>query len=1516
MNIKKLPTTIFLIFSLSISYGQTTKLESFSEDLAEFTTQLRVMMTERKSKPYMEAHELFENMNKLGRYDETALKGIRDVCNDMLLKKMSISPYFTNYLKCAAAARADINKDNNLNQWNQVLRDMMASMTGRKFTPFNNFLKFSLPFFENKLIRESRAGTNWQVSTDKFDWTFDESLPFLDFPKTDLTCYRKKDTIVLMETSGKFNIKEGFWKGSGGKVTWERHGLKKNVYAEIDDYEFEVKSGVYEAPSARLSYPTYFGTTILEGSFADKLIVGNKSGGGSYPRFKSKDQIVKLTKLGRGIDYVGGFRLEGTTVYGFGSKEEPALLTIENNSNQRVFKGLAEVFVIKSGEQITGEQVQTSVYFDKDSITHPSSNLKFLIENRDIKLTRAKRASDRAPFFSSLHQVNVNSDDLLYKFDKDSLFIGKPTIQMGAGKDNEVIFESLKYFQERDFARMQNVTSYNPVSIIKVEAERAGEGSVLEANYLAKAFDPKFSVDNIKGLLYQLVEEGFIDYDSEEELVTVKDKVKHFAEANAENVDYDYVKLFSKSKETNAGLSTATQEMLIRGVESVEFSAAQKVGLLPLGDQLVMKRDRDMDFNGKMFAGYAQLIGNDYHFLYQPYRVDMDSIRYFDLYIPSGLVDERTKEEKAFALNSRIENFSAVLLIDAPENKSGKEEIEIFPSLQSKGPSYVYYDKDNKQGSAYKRDSFYFELDKFSFNSLDKFVGDDVTFGGQLVSFDIFPNFKESIKIMPDSSLGFVTRTPPEGYPAYQEKGNFNGEVSISNDGLLGKGIVGYLGAEIETEDAVFRPKWMRCTAEKFDLEEVRNADPEFPQAKGTDVSIDWRPYRDSMYIRTKEENFSIYRPEEHELTGLLILSPSGLKGVGDLDWAAATMGSDLFNFGAYSVTADTTNVKIKAFDADEFALTTSNLNSDVDFDKQIGIFKANDEFIKTQLPYNQYETNMNEFTWDMKNKTIDFKALEGKLAGFTSTHPDQDSLYFEGKNALYSLETNELSIGGVPFIKSCDALIYTETGAIDIKPGGVMTTLENAKIVADTVTQTHTINRATVDVLGRKDYKATGYYEYNIGDKQQEIFFQDIVGARVGKGSRSEKATETRANGTVEESQNFYIDTKTKFLGDIGLQSSTVNLNFNGFAKLDTETLPGSQWFSVQSEAAKEDLKIKFDVPKTTEGENLHTGIFLSKETALMYPRVLQPKLFRKDREIMPMKGLIDYDEKKDIFIFGDSAKVNKAALSGNQLIFNNKTGDVEMEGKFKIGEFLKYQKVTAAGTAKSSYSKLNAAAASDSTGAGGYAFEITAEMIAGIDLVLPEKLLKMMAKDFKSSSFEAEPLIYATKSEFYKRAVAEFVPETGKNFKDVAAGLNVGAFDLPKKMNKFSLFFSHLPMKWDPDYQSFVSSNPKIGLYSINGEPINKAITGFVEFKMPTTDDDRLYIYLKSPSGYYYFVGFKDGILNIVSDNLDFNDAVINLKKKEAVVKMGDDEYYEIVSVEPSSASMFARRVQATHK
>ncbi|MEM1124897.1 MAG: hypothetical protein AAGJ18_30950, partial [Bacteroidota bacterium] len=442
------------------------------------------------------------------------------------------------------------------------------------------------------------------------------------------------------------------------------------------------------------------------------------------------------------------------------------------------------------------------------------------------------------------------------------------------------------------------------------------------------------------------------------------------------------------------------------------------------------------------------------------------------------------------------------------------------------------------------------------------------------------------------------------------------------------------------------------------------------------------------------------------------------------------------------------------------------------------------------------------------------------------------------------------------------------------------------------------------VSINGRKDYRATGYYEYNIADKQQEIYFENISGARIVKGKRSEKNTETRAKGTIKEEDDFYIDNKTQFRGDISLFASSRNLKFDGFAKFDAPLMPNPQWFTINSEGDKTDLTIAYDVPKNYDGEQLRTGFFLSKENTRIYGRTMMPLFFRKDRPILPVTGVFKFDEEKDEFIFGDSTKVIGDQVRGTKLTFSNRTGKLKGEGPINIGSGLDYISVKTAGTIESSFPNERDSSTFDAP--------VTVNLMAGVDMIIPEGLLRIMATDIISSSFDAPDIAYSANLDFYTKALAEFIANP-KDYEETKNVMMNRTLFFPKKYDHHTFFFSDLPMKWDADYQSFMSSQDKVGLGAIGAEPINKTLTCYVEFKMPSKGDDRCYIYIKSPSEYFYYFGYKGGILSTVSNNTRYNDAVTGLKKKETIIKMKDGENYEIQPINPGTARKFVARVKA---
>jgi len=1515
---------IGLLLGIGCMVGvQAQTLKQFSEDRGEFTTQLGTYMTASKQKAQEELYQEFAKSFRGGVFSEEEFQQVLKTGNAMLQYRMTANPYFNEYLQSLLIVKKTGNPEQNFKEWHRMLDAMLADIENQKINPFLEFLQFSRGFFENGKLRSSDLGTNWYALSDKFEWRYANKKPSVYFAKLDLMAGHKQDSIYLYGTSGEYFPVEQKWKGKGGKVTWERLGLT-DVYAEVDDYELETKMSLYEVKNARLHYPQFFGNKMVAGTLSDKLIFSNDASSGSYPRFVSAENKLNLENIGKGIKFVGGFRLQGTTVYGIGTKDDKAKISVEDGRKQAIFRGASESFVIRKGEQIIGERVETVLYFGKDSIYHPSVNIRFNIDKGEIQLSRGERGSDRNPFYSSVHKMNLDAEDIQVNLNGDSILIGKKTIASSFKQD--VSFESLQYFNKSEYQRIQNVGSSNPLAIIKVTAERK-KTRLIEADTLARRINAKFTVDNIQTLLYDLVAKGFINYDSDKQMVEVKDKVFLYADADQKKVDYDLIKIKSATDSTNAVLNLKDHSMNIRGINALEFSSRQRVGLKPNQSQLRMKANRDMDFDGRLFAGLTLLEGKDFHFNYDKFQIGLDSVRYFDLFVPTDTMD-KNGQPVARAIKSRIEYLNGVLLIDAPNNKSGQEDIPIFPSLQTKKPSFVYYDVDRDTASegTYGRDSFYFKVDPFSFNHLDRYTKEDIAFKGTLRSADIFPDIKETLKLQDDSSLGFITETPKEGLPTYKSKGNYTGKLNLSNRGMQGEGKLKYLGASVDAKAISFKPKDLQAKADQFNLEEDRASGVQVPRVRGVDVSINWRPYQDSMYVRSETAPFKLFNKENHTLAGTLILTPGGLKGDGLLDWDKASMTSELFSFGAYSAKADTTDLKIKAAGAADLALKTSNVKGEVDFDQEVGNFKANDEFLITTLPYNQYETSMNEFKWDMKEEIITFKADANKLGKFLSIHPDQDSLKFEGKNAAYYLKSSELKIGGVPYIVAADAYIYPDSGRVDIQSGGLMTQLDSARIVCDTVNKNHVINRATVQIQGRRFYRASGFYEYNIGNRKQEIEFQDIIGQPVGKGSYKAKAAVTRAKGDVKPEADFYIDHKTRFYGTINLSAESKNLQFDGFARLESEKLPQRNWFTIVSEGDKKDLAIRYNEPKTEEGDPAETGLFLSKESARVYPRVMMPLHFRKDRAIFPAKGVFKYYENKDYFVFGDSAKVLTNSMKGNQLTLKNLDASVEADGKFNLGSGLKYVKLDAAGFMKTIFAPAPDTTANqmvsdtatletlDSNAVQEPEMPVTGELMLATQFTLPEALLKVLFNDIQAS-FDAPTVNYLTDINFYKKAATEIFPDNDEVQTSII-GMSSGFLDIPKKYNPYTFVFSRAKMKWNVEYQSFVSTDPKIGITSINGEPVHKTLTCYIECRMPSNDDDRLYIYIKTPSDMYYFFGYKQGILSVTSSNPQFTEALAGMKAKDLVFKMPDGETFEIQAVETSDAQLFLRRIQAVAK
>ncbi len=1464
---------------LFTNFGFAKDGNSFSGDRDQFIKELEVFMKKSNNQLITETFNSFEKYFNRGVFTETEVNTIIEVSNKMLEQRITPNPIFKDYLTSLLFIKEGNNEEHIFTEWHQVLTEVLTNDFRKKTKQFKNYVDFSSTLFSDGAFVSGQKGKAWLLKEGKFHLGNSDGKFFVFVESGHLVNIQKDKELTINATSGYFYPGSKTWEGKGGTIAWDVSG-NTDIHCTLQNYTLVLKGNLIKIDTVFLAHDQLFPDKKIAGIFETKIST-SKSVSETYPRFTSHRRDLMMDQLNDQVHLKGGLKLKGANVLAYGDDLQLAQLMINDPQGNQSVKAEGLQFALTNNAQIAASGVAVDLFLQNDALTHPSTNLRYDLNSAALELSIGNLPENKAPFFASYQGLNIYTDKISWIIGADHLAINEKNPRIGNG-NKKVMFESRDFFNIQTYRKLQNVADRNPIATLKLLRDKT-KTDTINANTFAQALNSNFSVDNIRALLYEMVAAGFILFQPKTETITIKERLVHFADAAQSLRDYDLIRFYSDADGTNAKLNIKTNQIVVDQVSTIEFSDRQKVAAKPHKKQLLLKKDRDLSFDGKVFAGYSSFEGKDFNFEYQPNQLVLDSVRYFDLFTLTNIKDGKGGF-KAESIASRIEHTQGVLLIDAPDNKSGKEDIKLFPSFNSKGKSYLFYDYPETQKGSYSRDSFFVLLDEFHLNGLDELLPEDLNFKGNLVSAGILPEISETVKLQKDGSLGMEVNSPVEGYAAYGDKGSFQGAVNLDNKGLTAKGTIAYQGATLESDDIILKPQQLISTAQKFELEESEVAGNEKPQVFGEEVAINWQPYKDSMYLSVQEKGFKIFKDGNYRLRDLLILTPGGLKGRGIFDWDKGQLTSNLYSFGAQNIESDTANLTIKAKGLDHLALDTKNVYTNLNFENNIGTVRANSDSVYTELPYNTYITSLNEFDWDMKNETITFKADENGRGSFKSTNDEHDGLIFWGKEAFYDLKTYELKLGGVSKIETADAFVVPDSGQIEIRKLGAMKTLTNATIIADTANQYHVIRRATVNILGRKEYRASGFYEYNLGDRKQEFALTEITGQPVGKGKKKNRKCLTSAVGKTTTGQEFYIDEKIKFSGDIGLVASRANLDFSGFAYLVADKLPKTEWFSVNSLGDKLNLQLSYDEPKNKAGDILRTGLLIQPSTGALYPATMMAKKQATDYLLFETKGLLDYHPGEDVFYFGDSLKVVSGVRSGNLLAYDNQKGRIKAEGKFNFFDEEDALVATVAGMTEFNHQKAQSETP-----------EKSFELMLGFDLFLPAKLMKIIEADLVANAYNARNIDYMKNREFYQTALSEFIPE-GKELATARARMLHTGLEIPEKYD-FPILLSDVKLVWDESRNALVSGKGKIGIAGFNGTPINKKMDGILEYRLLRDGTKKFTFQLVIPGdANKYFFEYQDGVLLTVSTNPAYNEAVENLKKKDRFVKTKKGQTLEI--------------------
>jgi len=1452
MIYRLLYTSLFIILFFSIT-AQT----KFTNEPNEFFSQLSTYATKSSNQKAIAAvNQFIENGNN-GTYSLSQIEAIVKNCNTMRAQKMVAKPHFEVYFSTLNVV-AGINIDSlQRNNWVKAVTVSIEN-SGKSHINFLNFMQFSEEFFSNRMLYNNEDKV-WQHSSEDYEFNVNETEVFLAFKEGALTGRTTNDELRIEKTSGKFYPFENKWEGTSGILNWANAGLAKDtVFASFGNYVLDIEKSSFAAKNATFTYLNLL-SKPLKGDVSGKLLVSSADNK-LYPQFTAYEK-VKLNNLSKGLVYEGRFGLQGNTIICEGDSAN--LARIEFNSKNNALKTIttSQRFEITYGETINAKAAKLLMRFGQDSIYHPNLSLSYNIKNRELKLLRPDMKGLNVPYYNSYHNLDFKVDAIYWHI--DSTFIRLNMI--GAEGGNPAEFESTNYFEKRRIQKYRSFTDINPIYELKAYVDKRDVRKISAAAF-ADMLGANFTAKSVKQLLLTLAEDGFIFYNQANNEITIKDKLIHYGLADRNRTDFDAIKILSSSKKENASFNFVDKTLKLSGVEDMIISKAKEVILLPRNEEITLLKNRDMKFSGTVLGGRVDFVGENFKFDYNNFTIDLPNMQEMVINYPNFQMTKGGQSELEPLLTS-IENISGTLYIDKPTNKSGIMGNRDYSKFKSEGFSYTYYDKDQFK-RLYRRDSFYFELKPFQLDSLWLLSPELISLPGKLVSGGIFEDIDQNLSIQLDRSLGFKQQAPKSGYKMYNGAGLFKGELILNNKGLNGKGAFNALTAELESDSIIFFPDSILAGCDTFYLDKKTVPHQPFTYSNGP-VNINWQAKKDTLNVGMRKHPFSLYE-NTATLKGDLLLSSTGLYGRGELFWKEGNLKSNYLKLMADEAESQASDLTINAFDTAAVAFATTNVAANINFTEGKGAFKSAGN-LKIDLPYNNYQTTMNAFDWDIKNGLIELYTPqnEDKSYYFRSTDKNREDLKFAAKSGLYNLNNYYLKAYQVPHIIVGNSKIIPDSATLTIQPSGTIQTLTNATIFTDTIFS-HKVYNATVDIKTGKEFEASGTYDYiSLGNNVQPIYFNKVLSKLVadGKKRKSDNLLKTTATGTIEEEQNFKLNEQFDFKGNVGLVGNKSFLNFDGFTKINLNT-PGlaSNWFRFKDEIDPENVQINIDENLIgINNDTLSIGINFNRGGLEMYTVFINRPMNNSDHKLIKAKGFIDNDKTKNLFSIGNKAKILGEAYQGSVFQLDDKRGIITTEGKINMGNRFHFMKVDVAGQIENSLSQNT--------------FKFN-DLVAGFEFLFDDDLLKIMANTFQDENEEAEDIDFTTEN--FKKGIAEFLKP--KDVEEALAAIDrVGYYQKGKDV-KYNFLLADLDMAFNEISRTIVSTKP-FGIAYIGDKYVNRMVMGYAEFGT-RAKSDYFTIYMQTankeePSWFYF--SFRNGVMSVLSSVKDFNVQLSEIKSKD---------------------------------
>lgn len=1475
----------FIVFALFISgYSQTPTIKEFSTNSDEEFLKDYITFSSTHSNPAVKT-EANQFSASFGEFSSSEKVAFMKLANDLLTLKGKPFPNFLQLNKTINKVVASDDKKH-LNQHLLAINWVANNSTGNILKKVEDYLAFTENFATQGNLYSSSTRNARLVN---FDYTYkiNSDGPVITFSKNNIIHFTKGDTIDLRNISGDFLPLTNLIKASYAETDFKKLGYNpQEVNLKIFNFIWDLTKVDLEADSSILNFKPYFDKPI-PGKYIDKLLVIRPKSNISFPQFVSTKREV-FSKFSSEISFDGSLQIIGDRLY-IAAPANQLISSVKVNSSHNAYvRAVAPRFMIREFNEILSDQASIALYIDNDSITHPLSEFKYLISKREISITKTDKASGKAPFASTFHQMNIYTDKIVWNIDSSNLFL-RPISPLS---QKPAVLESFDYYEKGAELKYQNMGGTNPLVILDQMTKSYGVPNLVipAADLAASMGGLSLNVKSIENLLYRLTEDGFIVYNSLDQTIRILDKTNLYIDASKRETDYDNMRFLSKNAKDNGKLSIKEKTIDFKGIEELSISESKGVYAFPSQSSLSINEDRSMNFNGEVQAGQVLFIGKDIFFDYKGFKIDFNKLDSLIIFVPSNKPDAKGNTPD-IALKTVISDISGELFVDEPGNRSSRNNYEEFPYFISKDTAYIYYEKASHQNRKYSKDKFKFAIDPFRFDNLDEFKYKDISFPGTLKAPDIIEPLRASLIVMSDMSLGFEKEIAKSGVKMYNQNAFFSQKLKLNNDGLTGEGVLKFEDATMTSTSFYFFPDSVFAVLNDFKT--TKNVKANIPQSSIDSAYLYWTPSKDSLIVSRLGNAFEMYDKKGLYSGDLIFQKNNVLNGIGKFEWNRGKLVSNLYNFKADALDAHNAILEIKTSDTSVNAIMVSKAEVNVDFAKNITSVNVINDSVLTELPITLLVTNASNYKWDMSAEKVAFIKQPNKSQYFLSLNKRLDSLKFEANEATYSLKENNLSAKGVTALYVADSKVIPSEGRLMIEAGGEIGIMENATIIFNAEKEFHKIDKATVDIQSSKLFKGKGQLEYknSFGNKKsiniEEIGVKvdTIIDSKGKKGVQTRHEYTTYGVGKIYEEENFKFEDIIFYKGDVLLSSKSQDIDFDGYAKLDIQSAEYVDWFKLDQQLDPQNLEIQLANLENDRKQPVLSGLMVNPNYQTLYPAIMRAKETSQDVAIFEAKGIMKPGKVKDTYLFGEEATLQEKDLYGSKMTYNDALQTIEATGKMNLVGDLRMVKVEAYGDLnyKSQFNKTDIAAT------------------VGIDFMLEPTIWAKLASDIEKNNETTLSLAYKRNSTI-KQAMYNWIAD--KNI----AGQVVQSMDMDNYLKlppafPFKFVMTEVNLQWDGVDGTFKGTD-RVGLVSLNNKMIEQKIKCDIEIGYRRGANE-MKILLTTTSGVWYFFHLRNGNVGILSSDESMNETMRNSLKNNIVSKTEGTIYDAMVANRSAKAN-----------